>query len=231
VTQQPLPGGQGIVRVPIADPKTGATPPVWTRWFTDAMGRLEKGLSILGELIGPISPDAHISGRVEPIGVTVQNLTSVGKLNSLTNVAADVNLDHIADTAAFKKTSPNQVTGAGTAYTALVASAPAANKPLVFDGANWIPTDVPYASVSGAPQLPNTFGPDTHKFLISYSSGTGNFADQQPDFTDISGQITTAQLPAGLFTGTVALAKLTGLGADGSLTLVNGSVSAYTPPT
>jgi hypothetical protein len=49
--------------------------------------------------------------------------------------------------------------------------------------------------------------------------------------SQIGGQITTAQLPAGLFTGTVTLAKITGGGANGSLTLVNGSVSAYTPPT
>jgi len=231
VAQQSLPGGQGIVRVPIADPKTGATPPVWTRWFTDAMGRLENGLSILGELIGNISPDAHISGRVEPIGTTVQNLTSVGKLNSLTNVVADVNLDHIADTAAFKKTSPNQVTGAGTAYTALVASAPAANKPLVFDGANWVPTDVPYASVSGAPQLPNALGPDTHKFFISYNPGTGNFANQQPDFTDVSGQITTAQLPPSGLTVVITTAQLTGLGAQGSMTFTNGILTAQTPAT
>lgn len=33
------------------------------------------------------------------------------------------------------------------------------------------------------------------------------------------------------FTGTVALAKITGGGTDGSLTLVNGVVTAYTAPT
>jgi hypothetical protein len=56
-------------------------------------------------------------------------------------------------------------------------------------------------------------------------------AGQVPSLSALSGRITTGQLPTGLFSGTVALAKLTVSGTDGSLTLVNGSVSAYTPPT
>lgn len=37
--------------------------------------------------------------------------------------------------------------------------------------------------------------------------------------------------PSSRFTGTVALAKLTGGGTIGSLTLADGFVTAYTPPT
>jgi len=36
---------------------------------------------------------------------------------------------------------------------------------------------------------------------------------------------------AGVFSGTVVLAKITGGGANGSLTLVNGVVTSYTAPT
>jgi hypothetical protein len=43
-------------------------------------------------------------------------------------------------------------------------------------------------------------------------------------------QTVNGNLAAG-FTGTVVLAKITGTGANGSLTVVNGIITAYTAPT
>jgi hypothetical protein len=57
---------------------------------------------------------------------------------------------------------------------------------------------------------------DIFKSLISAYVYTSNIPAEQP--------VTT-------FSGTVALARLTGLGSDGSLTVVNGLITAYVAPT
>jgi hypothetical protein len=88
-----------------------------------------------------------------------------------------------------------------------------------------------YSDISGTPTLAATAGPTSHQWLASYNATTGVFTITQPAFSDISGQVTTAQGPAAGYSGSVALAKLTTLGANGSLTVVNGFITAYTPPT
>lgn len=58
------------------------------------------------------------------------------------------------------------------------------------------------------------------KYLFPLTIDAGNL-NSQP----------TLSLAATLYTGTVALAKLTGGGSNGSLTIQNGVLTAYTPPT
>ncbi len=53
----------------------------------------------------------------------------------------------------------------------------------------------------------------------------------QSSFTGIVGRLSAAQLPAAGISGTVALAKITGGGSDGSLTFVNGQITAKVDPT
>lgn len=69
------------------------------------------------------------------------------------------------------------------------------------------------------------------QWLAGYNSASGNFSQTQPSFADVSGNLDPAQLPTTGISATVALAKITTGGTDGSLTIVNGIVTAYTPPT
>jgi hypothetical protein len=123
MAKTPLAGGQQVLtRSPIVDPKTGVLTTAGSYMMRDVAQRVQGALDTVGTLISKISALSGIQGRVEPIGVTVQNLTSDGQLNSLTNVAADRNLDHIDDTDSFQRTNPNQVSGAGRAFNALDAN-------------------------------------------------------------------------------------------------------------
>lgn len=56
-------------------------------------------------------------------------------------------------------------------------------------------------------------------------------AAQVPNLSDLNGQITDAQLPADGISATIATAKLTLVGADGSMTFVNGILTAQVPAT
>ena len=88
-----------------------------------------------------------------------------------------------------------------------------------------------YVGATFIPVVPATFTPITNEWLRGYSAVTGIFSASQPDFTNITGNLTTSQLPVAGLTTTLALAKLTGGGTDGSATIQNGIVTAYTPPT
>jgi hypothetical protein len=94
---------------------------------------------------------------------------------------------------------------------------------VAFDGTNWFAT--------GIPIVPTTFTPVAHEFLTGYNSTTGLFSAAQPAFTDISGQITSAQMPAGGLTHVIPLGPLTILGTPGSITVVDGQIMSAVDPT
>jgi hypothetical protein len=56
-------------------------------------------------------------------------------------------------------------------------------------------------------------------------------AGQVPALSALTGQITTGQLPASGLSTTITTAKLTGGGANGSMTFTNGILTASTPAT
>lgn len=96
----------------------------------------------------------------------------------------------------------------------------------------------PLAQLSGAvtpgqvPQLSQLNGKVIAAQVPSLSALNGAVtADQVPDLSDLNGQITEAQLPAGLFSGTIVTAKLTGGGTNGSMTFVNGSLQSQVAAT
>ena len=93
----------------------------------------------------------------------------------------------------------------------------------VYTGTNWL-TDAFTAPPLNSPAVAT-------KFLTAYASATGVFSNAQPAFTDISGQITTAQLPASGLSVTITTAQLTTLGTQGSMTFVDGLLTAQTPAT
>jgi hypothetical protein len=229
----------------LVDQKTGLLTPFGQVVFQRLIRAINGALNLIGEFEGIIGPSATIAGHPGTVASIVQHLNNVGNLLSLTNVVADVNLDHIANTATFVKTSPTDVSGAAAAYTSLVASGPTLNKALVWNGAAWVPSDVPVGSVSGFTPPVNSPG-SFNKWINSFTAATGVFTETQPDFANLAGTataaqvpalsaltgaITSGQLPAGGFSGTVTTAQLTGPGAQGSMTFVDGQLTAVVPAT
>jgi hypothetical protein len=52
-----------------------------------------------------------------------------------------------------------------------------------------------YSSLTGTPTLPSTITNPGHNFLTTYTASSGAFGQAQPAFTDISGSISTSQVP------------------------------------
>jgi hypothetical protein len=94
---------------------------------------------------------------------------------------------------------------------------------VAYDGANWWAWTEPI--------VPVTFGAVAHEFLTAYNAATGAWSAAQPAFTDISGQISTSQLPSAGLSVTITTAKLTTLGTNGSQTFTNGQLTAQVPAT
>lgn len=221
----------------VVSPQTPSTPLVagqpmpyeWLKFFQNLAQAVNNALTILGQFNGVLGPSASVQGHAGTVQNIVQHLTAAGQLASLTNVASDVNLDHVADTATYQRTTANDVAGAQIAYAALVASGPTAAKALLFNGTDWHPSDVPYSSVTGAPPAPNNSPVVPTEFLTGYAGP--NFSKAQPAFTDISGQLDPSQLPGTGLSVTIVTAALTTLGTQGSQTFTNGILTAQTPAT
>ena len=94
---------------------------------------------------------------------------------------------------------------------------------VVFDGANF--------SAIIFPASPQSIAAVAHYWLNSYNSSTGAFTATQPAFTDISGQITTGQLPASGLSVTITTAKLTVGGTQGSMTFTTGILTTQVAAT
>jgi hypothetical protein len=87
-----------------------------------------------------------------------------------------------------------------------------------------------YVSSTSVPLLPETFTPVTNEWVTGYNSSTGTFSGSQPAFSNVSGNLTSGQLPTSGISVTVVLAQLTSLGSPGSLTVVNGLITNYVAP-
>jgi len=92
-----------------------------------------------------------------------------------------------------------------------------------FDGNNWFALTEPIVPIN-TPAV-------THEWLASYNSSTGAFTQTQPAFADISGNLATSQLPTAGISATITTAQLTTLGTQGSMTFLNGILTAQTPAT
>lgn len=116
---------------------------------------------------------------------------------------------------------------------------------VAFDGSNWFAMTIPI--------VPESFTHVTHEWLDSYDGSTGLFTASRPDYSDLTG---TPQLPntktpvAGEYltgydattgnfsqsttpgiSATIVTAQLTPTGAQGSMTFVDGRLTAQTPAT
>lgn len=72
-----------------------------------------------------------------------------------------------------------------------------------------------YSDLTGLPQLPNTVVPVAGEYLTGYDATSGNFS---------------SSTPVGVG-GTIILAALTGGGTQGSITVTDGIITAFTNPT
>lgn len=208
----PVAGGSAFInQAPVIDPKTGKASPIFTKWFNDVSQRVANALDLLGQFTGYIAPTAHVAGRVEPIGTTLQNINASGEVaaGAITGVlpAAQIPPASLVAIGGIKaiNTVPDQWIDAISA------------------------AGVPHTSQPG---FGNLLGAATPGQLPNLNLINGAVtAAQVPNLSALNGQITGAQMPAGGATGTIHLAKLTGGGANGSITVVDGQITAFVDPT
>lgn len=204
-------------RVPIVDENKMAT---WNflKILQDWDTKLRNGLNSIGQITQSIPAATVVEGRTEGIGTTLKNLDVNGVLlgpgADFARPYVNKDTDHIADGMG----SP--LAGGKVAFAALVASSPIAGQTIRFNGADWLPVAIAQSSPAAV-----SF------WLTGYDAASGTFTRSRPGFPDISGQIAMGQLPPDGITTVVATAKLTGLGANGSMTFTNGILTAVVPAT
>lgn len=237
----------------IVDPQSGYFTHGALKWAQGITNAVNTSLNILGQFIGNIAATAKIGGRAEGIGTTVQHIDTTGVVQAAGIVAATPTtqgavvmppaaVSNVLGTAAQVATTAFD--SAGSASAALASAQTYTNNASNVNSGTLpnavLPAPAPAAlgGVKSATAAANHFatGIDT--------SGNPTFA--QPSFSDLSGsasagqvpalsaltgQITTGQLPASGLTVVITTAKLTGGGANGSMTFTNGILTAQTPAT
>jgi hypothetical protein len=88
-----------------------------------------------------------------------------------------------------------------------------------------------FIGTSYIPILPVSAPAVNHEWLDSYDATSGAFTQTQPAFTDISGSLAASQLPTVGISVIITTAPLTSTGARGSMTFVNGQLTAQSPST
>lgn len=221
----PLACGNTLPQSQIVDGRGTPTRPM-AKWMQDIQQRLSAGLTELGQLIGEINAGTEISGRGGTIGTALQNLDPGGVL------------DAVALSGTIQP--PRLPAAAVGALGGVQAVNPMANSWIHAIDTSGAPqlSQPNFANLAGAataaqiPSLGELSGSVTAAQVPALSALNGSVtAAQVPALSALEGQITTAQLPASGITATVALAALTSGGAQGSLTVTNGIITAYTPPT
>ncbi len=184
--------------------------PSWimTKWMQSVGTNLNQNFDPNGDYQGPIGLRATIAGRATLASI-VQFISTGGIVQAAGIDFAigylNKDTDHIAD--GFG--SP--LAGGRAANTALIVSAPAP------EPSKWLRGLVGGVFINSQPGFADL-------------SGTAD-PGQVPSLSSLTGQITLAQLPAALFSGTITTAKLTGAGTNGSMTFVNGSLQSQVAAT
>lgn len=206
-------------RSPIVD-KDGMATFAFLKILQGWSTQLQNGLNAIGQIIGIINASTIIQGRTEGIGTTVGHIDSSGAalapMIDFSRPYINKTTDHINDGIG----SP--LAGGAVAHQALVASAPVAGQALVFGGTTWDPGHPTFGGLTGqidpATQIPPSgVAPGTY----ALASITVN----------AEGLVTGAAAgPVGISV-TIATAKLTVGGTNGSMTLVNGILTAQVQAT
>lgn len=181
--------------------------------------QLQNGLNQIGQLIGEIDASAVITGRTEGIGTTVGHIDDTGAalapMVDFSRPYLNKTTDHIDDG------TGSPLAGGAVAHQALVASTPVTGQVLVFGGATWDPSHPTFAGVSG------TIDPATQIPASGVAPGTYPLATVT---VDAQGLVTAATPGAGI-NATIITAALTVGGTQGSMTFVNGTLTAQVQAT
>ena len=204
----------------VLSPRTPATPMFdgqgnlrweWRKYFDYTAQAINSALTILGQFNGEIGAQATVAGRAGTLQTAIQHLTIAGELatTALTGIVAPAQL-------------PTASVGA---IGAVKASNVVADEWVDSIGAGGVPhTSQPgFGNLLGQatpPQVPN----------LNLLNGSVTAA-HVPNLSALNGQVTAAQGPAAAFSGTIATAKLTGGGANGSMTFTNGFLTAQVAAT
>ena len=166
-------------------------------------GQLQNALNLFGQFVGTIAPSATIGGRAEGIGVTVQHINAAG----------------VVQPAGISVASPVSQGGVRLPIGAVSnVLGSAATQPIsAFDAAG---------AAAAAQAAAEAFAADGSNI----ASGTVN-KDRLPDLSGMNGRITGSQLPSTGLNVTITTAMLTGGGATGSMTFVDGILVTSTPAT
>lgn len=210
-----------VLLTPLIDPQTGVMTRQWAKWFQGIQEAVNNGLDQQGNVIGGVGPgtiisaQAKVEGHTETIGITLQNIDTNGEIMGpgidFVRPYLNKNTNNIADG------TGNPLAGGKTAYSALVASAPSAGQLLAYSGSAWAPQNPPVLA-GNTPAV-------AHQWLNGYNNVTGVFTLAQPSYSDLTGTPTGAS-------GTITIPAITaGTGTQGSITVVNGIITAFTNPT
>jgi hypothetical protein len=164
--------------------KDGTATFAFIKWMQSIGGTVNAAFDEDGAYQGEIGADATIDGR-ETLATIVQNIDTNGVVESagidFARIYINQNIDYIADGAG----SP--IAGGREAYAVLVASGPITGQTIRFNGTHWLPVAIASTKAGIAKQ-----------WIRSYDAATGLFTAAQPDFSDLSGTLNPAQLPANI---------------------------------
>jgi hypothetical protein len=93
---------------------------------------------------------------------------------------------------------------------------------VAYDGTNF--WTEPVSSPANTPAV-------SHQWINAYIAATGVFTQAQPAFSDVSGNLTTSQLPTAWVSAIITTAQLTVGGTQGSQTFTNGVLTAQVQAT
>lgn len=229
-----------VPTVPITNPD-GSPNWTWVKWFQGVQQTINAAFDQQGNFDGSLGVDTFLVGRpATTLAIILGNISDLGLVLGpgidFAQPYTNKDTDHIADG------TGHPLAGGKVAYAALVLSGPAAGQILGFNGVDWVPVAGPqtiappfnqwlksysaatglftsaqlaYGDLSGLPLLPNTIAPVAGEYLTGYDASTGNFSQSTP---------------AGI-SATIVTAALTGGGTQGSMTFVDGILTAQVPAT
>ena len=186
-----LPGGSNIIHAPLID-RDGNMTPIWKKWWSVAIPRIQEALNKFETFEGIIGLDATVEGRPGTVADALAHVDPVGVVLSPGLVPA-------TDVAAGAVQLPT-----GAVSNTLGSAA-------LQDATDFDPAGAAATAQANAIAASDPAG----------SAGAAETASKA--YTD-------SKFAPGI-SGTVPLAKITGLGTDGSLTFANGLITAKVDPT
>lgn len=194
-------GSFTALQVPIFEQTTGRVSYTWLKQFQQWQMQLSSGFDVNGNLIGNINPTVKIVGRTGTIGSILQHISADGVIDGA-GMAPATTLEQGAVIMPAGATDNHLGTAAIEPSTA-------------FD-----PAGAAAAAQSGAQ---------------TFATGAANTAQSNAEaFASDASNLTIGTIPLARLSGisgTITTAKLTSLGSDGSMTFVNGILTAQVPAT